>query len=114
MSTHTQQQTGDPERIYLGPEDCADPELGRTWCEDDWVWVDADGRDASGTEYVRADLAAAERERLEAENAWLREQVTRLSRASEEGCACDATGPCYYHAELAALTRAGEGRVGDA
>jgi hypothetical protein len=46
----------------------------------------------------------AKNRRLATEVARLREQVARLSRASDEGCACDATGPCYYHA----LASAGE------
>lgn len=46
---------GDPERIYLQPECCATPDVGRLWCEDDEPVECEEGR--PWTEYVRADLA---------------------------------------------------------
>ena len=42
----------DPERIYLQPECCADPEYGRLWCEDDEPEDCTDG--VPWTEYVLA------------------------------------------------------------
>jgi hypothetical protein len=48
-----------PERIWLEPECCADPSVGRTWCKDNvWPLCDCDAQ-AEATEYVRADLVAA-------------------------------------------------------
>jgi hypothetical protein len=47
-------QTQDPDRIYLQPPCCADPDTGRLWCEDDEPVECEDG--VPWTEYVRADL----------------------------------------------------------
>jgi hypothetical protein len=52
----------DPERIWLQPACCVDPNSGRLWCEDS-VWPDADDCNVIGVEYVRADRAAAAQER---------------------------------------------------
>lgn len=43
-------------RIWLEPECCACRETGRVWCEDN-VWPNSDC-EATGTEYVRADVVA--------------------------------------------------------
>lgn len=51
----------DHERIWLQPVCCADPYDGRQWCQDDGVWEDCEDG-VSSTEYVRADLAQAERD----------------------------------------------------
>ena len=46
--------TSEPERIYLQPACCADPAVGRVWCDTD-APVDCD-EGVPWTEYVRADL----------------------------------------------------------
>ena len=46
----------DPEVIYLQPECCADPEVGRLWCEDDAPADCEDGK--PWTKYVLAARAA--------------------------------------------------------
>lgn len=67
----------DPDRIWLEPSCCADPSEGRTWCADN-VWPNGDcDIQAPGVEYVRADLAGAERDRLVTE-------VARLTRRNQE------------------------------
>jgi hypothetical protein len=45
----------DPDVIYLEPKCCADPDIGRCWCEHDAFEHCEDGQKA--TKYVRADLA---------------------------------------------------------
>jgi hypothetical protein len=74
----------DPEAIYLQPECCADPSVGRLWCEDDAPVDCEEGK--PWTKYVRADLAeqqAAEIERLRAllsiEHPEQRETVIKLA-----------------------------------
>lgn len=51
----------DAERIWLEPECCAEPGVGRTWCSvNEWTCCPAGECDApKPTEYVRADLVAA-------------------------------------------------------
>lgn len=51
----------DPERIWLEPECCAEPGVGRTWCHvNEWTCCPAGECDApKPIEYVRADLVAA-------------------------------------------------------
>lgn len=51
----------DAERIWLEPECCAEPGVGRTWCSvNEWACCPAGECDApKPTEYVRADLVAA-------------------------------------------------------
>ena len=51
----------DHERIWLEPECCVDPDIGRQWCEDPDVWIHYCGEDellTDSVEYVRADLYA--------------------------------------------------------
>ena len=50
----------DPEVIYLQPECCADPEVGRLWCEDDAPEDCEDGK--PWTKYVLAARAAPARD----------------------------------------------------
>ncbi len=54
----------DPRHIFLEPECCADPSVGRCWAaHNEWPLGDCDVQ-AEATQYVRADLVAAlERER---------------------------------------------------
>jgi hypothetical protein len=54
----------DPRHIFLEPECCADPSVGRCWAaHNEWPLDDCDVQ-AEATKYVRADLVAAlERER---------------------------------------------------
>lgn len=69
--------SADHERIWLqNADDAKHQGEGRMWCQDK-VWPD-DGEDGEPTEYVRADLFAALRERLaevERENANLKYNV---------------------------------------
>ncbi len=53
-----------PRHIFLEPECCADPSIGRCWAaHNEWPLDDCDAQ-AEATQYVRADLVAAlERER---------------------------------------------------
>lgn len=53
----------DHEVIYLEPECCADPDLGRTWCQDvPWDCVDG----VHPTAYIRKDIHDAKVEQLKA------------------------------------------------
>ena len=49
----------DYDRIWLEPACCADPETGRTWADEPRP-ADPCEHDAPWTEYVRADIPAAE------------------------------------------------------
>lgn len=62
MSAETSRE--DPRHIFLEPECCADPSVGRCWAaHNEWPLDDCDVQ-AEATKYVRADLVAAlERER---------------------------------------------------
>lgn len=68
----------DAERIWLEPECCAEPGVGRTWCSvNEWACCPAGECDApKPTEYVRADLVAAREAAAAAE-------VERLRKAGE-------------------------------
>lgn len=46
----------DPKVIYLEPECCADPIMGRMWCASDWPYDCEDGK--TWTKYILADLGA--------------------------------------------------------
>lgn len=48
-----------PPIIWLEPECCADPSVGRTWCQDD-VYECEEG--AKAVKYIRADLVTEGRE----------------------------------------------------
>lgn len=54
--------TPDPERIYLEPRCCADPETGRTWAANS-AWGPCECGQQP-TEYVRADIVAAQRQEI--------------------------------------------------
>lgn len=73
----------DHERIWLEPEDCADPYGGRQWCEDNIGSEDENGHAVSWIEYVRADIADAEIARLAARVAELNAWSIAVGRAVE-------------------------------
>ncbi len=73
-----------PDRIWLEPEECADPAVGRLWCKDQQTSEDEHGEDIPWRDsYVRADIHAAAIARTW--QAALEEAATFV-----EECACDA------------------------
>lgn len=83
----------DHERIYLEPEDGSDPDAGRMWCQHP---APGAGDDRTWTEYVRADLVAAQVAAAEAHGrkAGLREaaEIAHAAREKAERGAADEWG----------------------
>lgn len=76
MSAETGRE--EPRHIFLEPECCADPSVGRCWAaHNEWPLGDCDVQ-AEATQYVRADLVAA----LERE----RDAATARAEAAEARC----------------------------
>lgn len=95
----------DAERIWLEPECCAEPGVGRTWCSvNEWACCPAGECDApKPTEYVRADLVAAREAAAAAEAGRLRDIISEAARCIGDGCEDEAD-------RLLRAALAGEGR----
>lgn len=94
----------DAERIWLEPECCAEPGVGRTWCSvNEWACCPAGECDApKPTEYVRADLVEA-REAAAAEA--MREACALIADAAAGKLAAAISGEWGYADSSAARAR---------
>ena len=98
-------QADDPERIYLQPQGCFDPQGydGRLWCEDP-IWPDECGCDCpcpkAAVSYVREDIAKAAEAASKAREAAL---VEALGWFVGGDCpACKGWGEVAYFGEMVA------------